>query len=1247
MLQANRDHDCLAQFKSCHLVGIVGTNRALDNSVQQGKLGHFNRLQWAKGDPSTGLELWAHRRYIAPKHFRGHWSGEGELRGRVGAARFKTPQLDLLCIVAYLPPNDTRTDLSKRICKWMCELVSQHGHRCVPLIFMDGNAHLGLDKIPGLQHTHAMSKSASVGTANPAPENTNGRLLRQFAERHHLCFGNTFFRCSPTFYSNDGRSTSRVDYLLLPQALRPQIQSCEVWDRAGDALQLIDCNARRDHRPLVLNVTIRLRYGAAEDERIVWDHDKLYRCLRGEGLPDFVHAVESRLQGVDWNSLAKQGPDAVHQALHEPIMEQALCYFRKSPADTKHNKQDTDLAAATEERRAARLALRRLRDHPQDSPEVSVAAGNCKEATKVVRRIKRRLYHARQAALVAEVAEAWRKKDFATAWKVSRILAGKNIGPKRRQMAAPATPLFDKSEWLHFLAQQGPQGGVSATLCPATDVSPNMDVQVSGAHLRMGRWSAWRTQRELRYSKLRKTPPPWSFPAAVWRMLLEPDKGTRCRQNGVRNCQVPLPSPNVSSGFLMLHASMQASRASPRCWHKTGAFTIAKRNGKTGPAGLRLLHSLESLGKAYYAQVWKRVPATYKRHYAAGYLAHRRREQAILQQSLLRHRLQQGRVSHFTAFYDLANAFACASHQRTLAPFLASTQLPSAECAHLRQRLQMAQMVLPCADGALHCSIGSGTLPGDTIAGPWFLAAYHPRLDSYLQSSKRLAVTASSPELQRGLANILAGNLAVERSESVDPPSVPMQMDVSLSSYADDVARTMRADSALCLHNAASLSSTLLSRALAPDFAQNEAKQEVLPFFAGQGANSHLRNAFTLPRIVPGSVQRHARYLGPYLAFDGQLHDERGRRVQAARTAYYALGKFWAKCRVKRWRLTVFKSMVVGAAYSGLVAFPVQAPDVRTLDKELLKFGRKVLQGTACEKSVDKYKALSNDHVWRLLRSAPTAVELSVQRLQWWQRIVARPEEHLALLFTFFGHIPGTPAPFDENGAIHDRSHAWMRQLGEDIRQLAAWDSSGFMSAAADGPLVLFVDADFREAFLQQDPAELRTRYLGGLVPPPGLSLPSAAPPGADAADETFACDALLADGQPCNATFPTYRALAVHLAHSKQHEQRRSLATLLTISNQCCACRATLASVRVARNHLHDSIRRGYCSQTAGSATVHQVHASLPCKCAICDVPLRLLGEAQAHLASHLPTAFRRPRIDYYFQRHGRPVGSAPSASA
>ena len=153
----------------------------------------------------------------------------------------------------------------------------------------------------------------------------------------------------------------------------------------------------------------------------------------------------------------------------------------------------------------------------------------------------------------------------------------------------------------------------------------------------------------------------------------------------------------------------------------------------------------------------------------------------------------------------------------------------------------------------------------------------------------------------------------------------------------------------------------------------------------------------------------------------------------------------------------------MGAAYSGLVAVRVQAPDVQTMDKEFLKFGRKVLQGRAGEKSADKYKALSKDHVWRLLNCLCNACS--------------------------------------------GGSALWL------------------------GP-------------------------------------------------------------------------------RSTSRSSSPFLGTSVIVTS--CACRATLASVRVACNHLHDSIRRGYCSRTAGSAAVHQVHASLPCKCAICDVP-RLLGNENA----------------------------------
>lgn len=194
MVQANRDQDCLDQFRACHIVGLVGTNRKHDLCIQQNRHGPFTRLQWSKGEPSTGLELWVHRRYISPKHFRGHWSGEGELQGRVGAARFKTPQLDLLCVVVYMPPNNTKRSVCEKICRWLCDVVSAQGHRCVPLLFMDGNAHLGL--VQGAQHLYTPSQSPSVGRANPALENQNGTLLRKFAERHFLCFSNTFFHAA-------------------------------------------------------------------------------------------------------------------------------------------------------------------------------------------------------------------------------------------------------------------------------------------------------------------------------------------------------------------------------------------------------------------------------------------------------------------------------------------------------------------------------------------------------------------------------------------------------------------------------------------------------------------------------------------------------------------------------------------------------------------------------------------------------------------------------------------------------------------------------------------------------------------------------------------------------------------------------------------------------------------------------------------------------------------------------------------
>ena len=50
-------------------------------------------------------------------------------------------------------------------------LLSLHGQRRILLIFMDGSAHLGLDKILGVKCVYAATRSAAVGIANPEPGN--------------------------------------------------------------------------------------------------------------------------------------------------------------------------------------------------------------------------------------------------------------------------------------------------------------------------------------------------------------------------------------------------------------------------------------------------------------------------------------------------------------------------------------------------------------------------------------------------------------------------------------------------------------------------------------------------------------------------------------------------------------------------------------------------------------------------------------------------------------------------------------------------------------------------------------------------------------------------------------------------------------------------------------------------------------------------------------------------------------------
>ena len=87
------------------------------------------------------------------------------------------------------------------------------------------------------------------------------------------------------------------------------------------------------------------------------------------------------------------------------------------------------------------------------------------------------------------------------------------------------------------------------------------------------------------------------------------------------------------------------------------------------------------------------------------------------------------------------------------------------------ERLAGAQLRLDCVDGQRGAKIGSGTLPGDRVAGGWFLLHLHPKLDAF---------SHTTPELQINATLLWA------------IPNAPEALDVGTSTHADDITREIR-----------------------------------------------------------------------------------------------------------------------------------------------------------------------------------------------------------------------------------------------------------------------------------------------------------------------------------------------------------------------------------------------------------------------------------------------------------------------
>ena len=95
-----------------------------------------------------------------------------------------------------------------RLCWSPCEdLLTQLSGRSTPIIFIDGNGHVGKYKIDG-EYVDPPDGDA-VGPYGDYFQSVQGGLIRELRNRHHLALVNTHCPagCGDTFHNNDNGSS--------------------------------------------------------------------------------------------------------------------------------------------------------------------------------------------------------------------------------------------------------------------------------------------------------------------------------------------------------------------------------------------------------------------------------------------------------------------------------------------------------------------------------------------------------------------------------------------------------------------------------------------------------------------------------------------------------------------------------------------------------------------------------------------------------------------------------------------------------------------------------------------------------------------------------------------------------------------------------------------------------------------------------------------------------------------------------
>jgi len=200
--------------------------------------------------------------------------------------------LDIFVIGVYVPPKPLAARKLKvwkktvsLILEWVCEMLDIIPARATVFLVGDFNDAFA-------QCEDSDYKSVLGIYPQTIYQGHVASQLLDICYQHYLMVATTFYRIEPTFYGSVPSAESNPDHIMLPQSCKDDIESLLVYKTSGRKLQLIPDNRPRDHYPLVLKLSYRLKV-AIPSPVLTWNHNKIAACLQfGVGREAYLKDLE-------------------------------------------------------------------------------------------------------------------------------------------------------------------------------------------------------------------------------------------------------------------------------------------------------------------------------------------------------------------------------------------------------------------------------------------------------------------------------------------------------------------------------------------------------------------------------------------------------------------------------------------------------------------------------------------------------------------------------------------------------------------------------------------------------------------------------------------------------------------------------------------------------------------------------------------------------------------------------------------